>query len=158
MSPRGWGLRVMAEWIDWIRLSTIFTGTTAQWLTFISIFALGAKIWLDNKTKNTDARKVKVEGDDKFRKDLLHRVEELEGQVVEERQKCERLLRRMRGQLTGTIRQFLSFQMQVAEAIPPTQRTPAIEAMLTRLRESDFEDWPSFAEDELDDEQPHPHS
>ena len=53
--------------------------------------------------------------------------------VREQYRQCEMEHARTRQELDGLRRQFITYQMAVAQAVPPERRTPEIEAIMTSL-------------------------
>jgi hypothetical protein len=84
--------------------------------------------------------KNKYEADGSLRADLLKRVSQLESDAVQARKDCieeqEKLHQRIREQdkiIDGLQRQIILFQITVGQALPPDQRSPAINGMLDQL-------------------------
>lgn len=88
-----------------------------------------------------DRRRARTEADGSLRKDLLARISTLEGQRATDRRECleeqavlHGRIRDLQAALDGVMRQFVLFQMTVAQAIPPSSRSPEIDAMIESLK------------------------
>lgn len=124
-------------------------------MLFFLIIATLIKTWPVIRQKVNEARQIELEGDNSLRGDLLKRIADLEGQLgisqakstadrihydsmlEQERKRCDEALgqlrREMQSNYDGLMRQFIAAQMAWAQAIPPHQRSPEINAMLSSL-------------------------
>lgn len=109
---------------DLAMLERIGAGTIGIWgllgLAFITLI----KTWPIIQQRVIEARAQQADEDQSLRTDLLSRIGELEEELREERKRCSEELQRLRGELIGVTRQFVQFQLAVAQAIPPTSMTP----------------------------------
>lgn len=88
------------------------------------------RTWPHWKAKVNEARKIELDAHGELRGSLFTRIADLERAAIEERRRCDKELRELREKLSGTVRQFIYFQLMTARAIPPSRRTPEIEHML----------------------------
>ena len=86
-----------------------------------------------------DRRRARTEADGSLRTDLLKRVADLEADLAEERRRCDEELRSMRDRLDGITRTFIQYQLAVARAVPPSQRSPEIEGMIRQLKANGYD-------------------
>ena len=120
------------------------------WVVALVFCAAIARAWPAIMGKNNEARKNELDADSGLRGDLLNRIKDLEQQqangqqrldsaLSEERRRCDAEMASMRldfqKQMDGIMRQFLAFQMAVAQSAPPLQRSEAIDGALEALKD-----------------------
>jgi hypothetical protein len=80
-----------------------------------------------------ERKRAQTDSEAKFRLDLLRRIGELEELLSEERHACEERCKVLQTNLDGLQRQFITYQLAVAQAIPPSQRSAEVNAMVESL-------------------------
>lgn len=128
-------------------------GSLAGWITAGSATALLAIVLgfiIQLRAGNRAARKIEIDADGSLRGDLLSRIKDLEEQashgqqrldsaLENEKRRCDAELASIRldfqKQIDGIMRQFLSFQVAIAQGMPPMKRSPEIDDALESLKE-----------------------
>lgn len=95
---------------------------------------------------NIERVKAHALNDASLRNDLLRRIGELERQIIDDRMKCDTQIRDMQQRFDGVIRQFITYQLRVAQAIPPEDRSINIEHMLESLQPLLLHEYPAPSE------------
>lgn len=119
------------------------------WLVAMLVAAAVVRAWPAIMQRTNEARKHRMDADAGLRGDLLDRIKDLEQQqahgqqrldsaLAEERRRCDAEMATMRldfqKQVDGIMRQFLAFQVAVAQSAPPLARSSDIDSALDSLR------------------------
>ncbi len=113
------GIGELTQIGEWLR-----TGGT------IGLLALAVKLYLDNRRLRLAEKSDDRQGYGALIETLTKDV----AAVREQHRECEHEQRQLRLELDGLRRQFIAYQLAVAQAVPPSNRTPEIEAMITSLQ------------------------
>ncbi|HSW91787.1 MAG TPA: hypothetical protein VLG09_04025 [Candidatus Saccharimonadales bacterium] len=97
-----------------------FTPTT---LTLIAIVVVW---WIKGIP---DRKRVELDGQAKLRSDLFGQIE----QIRADHRDCEEKLHKLQAGHDGLQRQFIAYQLAVAQAIPPSARSAEITSMINKL-------------------------
>jgi hypothetical protein len=128
-------------------------GSVAGWVTAATSSTLLAVVLgfiIQLRAGNRASRKIEIDADGSLRGDLLGRIRDLEEQasqsqqrldsaLADEKRRCDAELASMRldfqKQIDGIMRQFLAFQVAIAQGMPPMKRSPEIDGALESLKE-----------------------
>lgn len=110
----------LGELADWIR-----TGGT------MGLLALASGLFIQNRKLKLAEKKDDREGFGALIEALTRDITAVRQQLRE----CEEEHHRTRNDLEGLRRQFVTYQLAVAQAVPPSRRTPEINAMMTVLEQ-----------------------
>lgn len=127
-----------------VSLVVAFAGVIVWWIRGMPARELA-------KIEGLKARGV---SDASLRTDLMRRIGELERQLTETHTKCHEEQEALRGELRtmqqrfdGVVRQFITYQLHVAQAIPPEQKSEHINKMLESLQPLLVHQFPDQSED-----------
>lgn len=98
--------------------------------TTLSLVALVVVWWIRGIP---DRMKVTSDYNGALRADLLKRIGDLEQLLSVERNACEERCKKLQENVDGLQRQFIAYQLAVAQAIPPNARSAEINAMVKSL-------------------------
>jgi hypothetical protein len=91
--------------------------------TTLTLIALG---WIKGIP---DRKRVELDGQAKLRADLFGQIE----QIRADHRECEEKLQELQRGHDGLQRQFIAYQLAVAQAIPPSARSAEITSMINKL-------------------------
>lgn len=74
-----------------------------------------------------------IDRDERYRAQI-ERADQRHEECARARDELRQKLTQVQNRLTGTVRQFVTFQQKVGLAIPPDQRSPEIDAMMENLQ------------------------
>lgn len=115
-------------------LSTFTPASVALIISFFGIVVWWIRGMPARELAAIERIKAQAINDASLRTDLMARVSELEQQILDDRKFCDAKIRDMQQRFDGVIRQFITYQLTVAQAIPPEQRGQHTAAMLETLQ------------------------
>lgn len=95
----------------------------------IGLLALSVKLYIDNRRIRIEEKRADHQGFS----DLIKALSEDVAGVREQLRHCQEQHDETKMELDGLRRQFISYQLAVAHAVPPTMRTPEINAMIGQV-------------------------
>lgn len=103
----------------------------------IGLLALCSKLYVDNRKLRLEEKKVDLDENKDERDGYGQLIKALRDDVADVREQlkiCKDEHTKTSMELDGLRRQFVSYQLAVAQAVPPSMRSPEIEAMVESLK------------------------